>query len=287
MKEDGLNKGFLEAKKITRGFAKTFYLASVFLPKDKRLASYAIYALCRLSDESVDSMQAHSKKEALNKINKSIETAYSKTPIEDNLLLSFRHTVIKYAIPKEYFDELIEGMRMDLTQASYNNFNELYSYCYRVAGIVGLIMLRILGTREKSAEEFALSLGIAMQITNILRDIKEDFSRGRIYLPLEDLNKFSLSKENIASNKVNDDFIKLMKFEIERCREYYQKSQKGIQMITGPRERFVVIAMKEMYSQILRQIEKQSYDIFSSRAHLNKFQKILAVIKVIMRGEYL
>jgi phytoene synthase len=176
---------------------------------------------------------------------------------------------------------------MDLTQASYNNFNELYSYCYRVAGIVGLIMLRILGTREKSAEEFALSLGIAMQITNILRDIKEDFSRGRIYLPLEDLNKFSLSKENIASNKVNDDFIKLMKFEIERCREYYQKSQKGIQMITGPRERFVVIAMKEMYSQILRQIEKQSYDIFSSRAHLNKFQKILAVIKVIMRGEYL
>ncbi|MDD3087844.1 MAG: phytoene/squalene synthase family protein [Candidatus Omnitrophica bacterium] len=287
MKEDGLNKGFLEAKKITRGFAKTFYLASVFLPKDKRLASYAVYALCRLSDESVDSMQAHSKKEALNKINKSIETAYSKTPIEDNLLLSFRHTVIKYAIPKEYFDELIEGMRMDLTQASYNNFNELYSYCYRVAGIVGLIMLRILGTREKSAEEFALSLGIAMQITNILRDIKEDFSRGRIYLPLEDLNKFSLSKENIASNKVNDDFIKLMKFEIERCREYYQKSQKGIQMITGPRERFVVIAMKEMYSQILRQIEKQSYDIFSSRAHLNKFQKILAVIKVIMRGEYL
>lgn len=287
MKEDGLNKGFLEAEKITRGFAKTFYLASVFLPKDKRLASYAVYALCRLSDESVDSMQAHSKKEALNKISKSIETAYSKNPINDYLLLSFRYTVIKYAIPKEYFDELIEGMRMDLTQTCYNNFNELYSYCYRVAGIVGLIMLRILGAREKSAEEFALSLGIAMQITNILRDIKEDSSRGRIYLPLEDLNKFSLSKEYIASNKVNDNFIGLMKFEIKRCREYYQKGQKGIPMITGPRERFVVIAISEMYSQILRQIEKQSYDIFSSRAHLNKFQKIITVIKVIMRGEYL
>ncbi len=287
MKTESLSRGFLEAERITRNFAKTFHLASVFLPKDKRLASYAVYAICRLSDESVDDSQAYSGAENLNKINKRIETAYSKEPINDNLLLSFRYTIIKYSIPKKYFDELIEGMRMDITQTRYSNFNELYSYCYRAAAVVGLIMLRILGSENKLSEEYAISLGIAMQLTNILRDVKEDYSRGRVYLPLEDLSKFCVSVKDIASNKVNGNFVELMKFEIKRCREYYQKSQRGIRMITGARERFVVIAMREMYSQILKQIERKSYDIFSSRAHLNKFQKILTVIKIIIRGEYL
>ena len=287
MKTYSLSRGFLEAEGITKNFAKTFYLASVFLPKDKRLASYAVYAICRQSDESVDNIQAYSEAENLNKINKRIETAYSKAPINDNLLLSFRYIIIKYGIPKKYFDELIEGMRMDMRQNRYTNFSELYSYCYRVAAVVGLIMLKILGSKNKLSEEYAISLGIAMQLTNILRDIKEDYLRGRIYLPLEDLSRFCVSVKDIESNKADGNFVELMKFEIRRCREYYQKSQRGIQMITGIRERFVVIAMREMYSQILKQIEKKSYDIFSSRAHLNKFQKILTVFKITLRGEYL
>jgi len=287
MQDSKIKVGFIRAERITKHFAKTFYLASLFLPRDKRLASYAVYAICRISDESVDSDTGLDKKTYLNKIKENIETVYSNNPLQDNLLLAFRFTINKYSIPKEHFKELILGMEMDLIKTRYNDFDELYSYAYRAAGVVGLIMQKILGTKNGTAEEFSVSLGVAMQITNILRDLKEDWSRERLYLPLEDMNKFKVAENDIASGNVNISFKSLMNFEINRCRNYYKKASGGFKMIPGLRERFVVIAMSEMYSAILDQIELTSYDVFSGRIKVSYLKKIFIIIKIFTRGKYL
>jgi len=286
--EKQLKSGFLKAKKITKKFAKTFYISSIFLSKEERLAAYAVYTICRISDETVDTQNPKiNRNKTLNNVKKYIEDAYSKKTLNNDLLLAFRYTVNKYNIPKEYFDELLSGMYMDMTKTRYENFDELYQYCYKVAGVVGLIMLKILGAKDDSAKDYAVKLGIAMQLTNILRDIKEDYLRQRIYLPLEDLERFKLCESDIASEKISENFKRLIDYEIARCYKYYHEAEKGIQLISGIRERFVVIAMKKIYSAILEQIKINSYDVFSKRISVSKIKKIITLIKIILKGDYL
>jgi len=287
MDDKNLEAGYLQAQEITRNFAKTFYLASFFLPKNKRLAAYSVYAICRISDETVDNPKGDSSASDLKELKKKIETAYTDTFLNDNLLLAFRKTIKTYSIPIELFYELIEGMQMDLTTSRYQDFQELYTYCYRAAGIVGLIMLKIFDAKEKLAGSFAVDLGIAMQLTNILRDIKEDYQRKRIYLPLSELDKFMVTKKDIETQNNNSNFKALILAQIIRCREYYEKSKKGIRMIPGLRERFVVILMREMYSAILNEIEKNAFDVFTRRAQVNLFKKLAIILKILIRGEYL
>jgi phytoene synthase len=176
---------------------------------------------------------------------------------------------------------------MDLNKNRYENFNELYTYCYRVAGVVGLIMLKIFGSHYKEAEKYAVDLGIAMQLTNILRDIKEDFERGRIYLPGDEMERFGVSKDFIAGNKMNSDFIALLQFQIARARQYYQRSAKGIKMINNVLSRLVVCMMMEMYAGILNVIEENDYDVFSQRAHVTTAGKLGIAIKILFKGYYL
>jgi len=287
MQKNDLQLGFLEAKRITQNFAKTFFLASLFLPKKKRLASYAVYAICRISDESVDAKNSTQKAEYLNNIKSRIHAAYSNEKLNDKLLLCFRSTVNTFSIPEEYFNQLIEGMQMDLTKSRYQDFQELYTYCYRAAGIVGLIMLKIFNAKENQAERFAVDLGIAMQLTNILRDIEEDYQRGRIYLPLCELDKFMVTEKDIGNKNNNSNFKALITNQISRCKEYYKQSIKGIRLIPGLRERFVVILMREMYSAILNEIEKNAFDVFTRRAQVNLLKKITILLRILIRGEYL
>lgn len=287
MPKNDLQLGFLEAKRITQNYAKTFFLASLFLPKKKRLASYAIYAICRISDESVDEKNSIQKAEALNKIKSRIHAAYSSEKLNDKLLLCFRSTVNTFNIPEEYFNQLIEGMQMDLTKSRYQNFQELYSYCYRAAGIVGLIMLKIFDAKKNLAVSFAVDLGIAMQLTNILRDVDEDYQRKRIYLPLSELEKFMVTEKDIENKNNNSNFKALITAQIDRCKEYYNQSKKGIRLIPGLREKFVVIVMREMYSAILNEIEKNAFDVFTRRAQVNLLKKIAILLRILIRGEYL
>jgi len=287
MQRNDLQSGFLEAKRITKYFAKTFFLASLFLPERKRLAAYSVYAICRISDESVDAKNSSCQAESLNEIKTRVHTAYSNEKLNDKLLLCFRATVNRFSIPEEYFNQLIEGMRMDIVQNRYRDFKELYSYCYRAAGIVGLIMLKIFGADENKAKNFAVDLGIAMQLTNILRDIKEDYQRGRIYLPLQELDKFMVTEKDIKTQNNNTNFKALMLYQINRCREYYKGSKKGIRMIPGLRERFVAIAMREIYAAILNEIERNKFDVFTKRARVNIFKKIIIIFNILIRGEYL
>jgi phytoene synthase len=280
-----LSAGFQKAREITKQYAKTFYFASHFLDKEKRDASYALYALCRISDESVDGSSNEAGLQKLDQLQKLIDEVYSQCPLNDSLLYAFRSTVNKYGIPKLYFEELILGMRMDLQKSRYQNFSELYQYCYKVAGVIGLMILKIFGYSQKKAEDYAVSLGIAMQLTNILRDIKEDFSRGRIYLPQVDMREYGINERDLDKTTVSDAFKELMQFQIKRARQYYSESEKGIRMIEDGRARFVALAMKEMYAGILGAIEKNNFDVLTRRAHVTTLGKIAILFKVI-RKEY-
>lgn len=267
---------------LTKKYAKTFYFASHFLPKDKKYAAYAVYAICRVSDEAVDGKTINNNTKSLDRIKENIDSAYGKGEIRNNVLLAFRDTVTKYDIPKYYFDQLIEGMRLDLNKKRYANFTELYEYCYKAAGVVGLILLKILGSYDAKTQEYSVNLGIAMQLTNILRDIKEDFQRGRIYLPQDEMEKCGVTESNISRMIVDDNLVNLLKFQIERAKEYYKSSSYGIATIGNLRCRFVAAIMKNMYAGILDSIENNGYDIFSRRAHVDLFKKITITLKTLL-----
>lgn len=279
--------GFLLAKAITKHHAKTFYFASRFLKKEKRSSAYTVYAICRISDEAVDGKQDSSALDNLAILQQKIDSAYKNAPLADSLLSAFQQSINKYHIPKKYFDALIEGMHMDLYKNRYKNFEELYDYCYKVAGVVGLIMLEIFGYTDPKATDYAISLGVAMQLTNILRDVKEDFNRNRIYLPENEMQRFQVSKNDISRSQINENFKALMKFQIARSREYYEKAKQGIKMLDDLNSRFVVCAMADIYSGILNSIEKNDFDVFTRRACVSTPRKIIAVLKIIFKGKYL
>lgn len=282
-----LQTGFQEAKKITKKFAKTFYLASLFLPKDKKYASYAIYAICRLSDEAVDELSSSDQKNNLQKLEQKIASAYSGEETNEPLLVAFRHTVNNYEIPKEYFEALIEGMRMDLEIKQYPNFLALQEYCYKAAGVVGLIMLKIFGYKDKIARDYAVKLGIAMQLTNILRDINEDLMRGRIYIPQDEMLQFNVLKGQLSQGRNNEDFKNLLRFQIGRCRKLYNESLAGIKLIDNFPSRLVVLAMRGIYSGILDSIIKNNYDVFTKRAFVSKLKKLKIILVILLGRKHL
>ncbi|MDD3296464.1 MAG: phytoene/squalene synthase family protein [Candidatus Omnitrophica bacterium] len=271
-------KGFRKAKIITKKEAKTFYMASLFLPPKLRRASYSIYAICRRSDDAVDKKDSQQEKEKLLKVKEEISLAYSGLGLKDEILLAFQKTIQRFNIPIEYFGKLLEGMQMDLEKTRYKNFSELNDYCYKVAGIIGLIMLRLFRVKDKKAHPYAIDLGIAMQLTNIIRDIKEDFSRGRIYLPQEEMSFFGVSDKHIADKILDEKFISFIKFQIDRAKSYFFLSEKGLRFIPGLRQRFVAKLMSKAYFEILNEIEKNNYDIFSRRCYVNTAKKIGIII---------
>ncbi|MFH1363382.1 MAG: phytoene/squalene synthase family protein [Candidatus Omnitrophota bacterium] len=287
MDNQALKKSFLQAKKITQKHAKSFYFASSFLGKKERLAAYAVYAICRISDDSADALDQPLRLKALEKIASDIEAAYQKKTPAEGPLYAFQATVEQYKIPKTYFQDLLKGMCQDLEVFNYKNFDQLYQYCYWVAGVVGLIMLKIFDTDSEEAKKSAVSLGIAMQLTNILRDIKEDYQNKRLYLPEDEMARFGISSQSIASEAVDDKFKAFLKWQIQRARKYYQNSLPGIKMIPGWRSRLTVYLMKEIYAGILTALEKNGYDPFRRRAATGKIAKIMLLVKIIFSGKYL
>ncbi len=281
--ENSLEAGFKKAQYITKKHAKTFYFASKVLNKEKRIACYCIYAVCRLIDEAVDLTPVNAANK-LNNIKSKINISYSSQPIKENLFLALRHITNKYSIPKEYFIELISGMEIDLDKNRYSNFNELYSYCYKVAGVIGLMLLKIIGIDNEDAQKHAIELGIAMQLTNIIRDIKEDYFRNRIYLPLDELKQYNLCENDIKDSTLNNDFIDLLKMQVKRAKSYYFHSKQGIALIKQKQFRMLVALMSEIYSLILEEIEKKGYDVFSKRIYVSNIKKIMTLLKHILRN---
>jgi phytoene synthase len=273
------NRTFEECRVYTKQYAKSFYFSSFMLPKEKRFASYAVYAFCRYADNVVDlSESLEETQKHLAKLIIDLDKIYDGH-IPEGKSCAFCETIKKYKIPKKYFVELIEGVEMDNTIKRFNTNENLDKYCYKVASVVGIIMCYIFGYSDNEAFDYAECLGKAMQITNILRDIKEDFEMGRVYIPQQVLKEFGYSEEDIKNNLVNENFKKLLKYYIYEARYLYNKAYYGIPYLTNDGSRGTVLLMLKVYSGILNKIELQNYDIYSSRVYVNSAEKISIYIK--------
>ena len=276
-----LISSYKECRLYTRHYAKSFYFSSYLLPKEKRYAAYAIYLFCRYADNIVDMASKHTHEEVERKIYSLLENlddiysgkdSFGKYSLNGSFS-AFANTVKKYDIPKFYFTELIEGVSMDINTKRYDTFAGLERYCYKVASVVGLIMSEIFGYTNNSALTYAIDLGKAMQLTNILRDINDDYKMGRVYIPQDELDKFSYTEDDIKNKIINQNFIRLIKFQIERAREFYSLAEKGIPYLTDDGSRTTVVLMQKIYSGILKKIEENNYDIYSRRVFVSKAEK--------------
>jgi phytoene synthase len=276
---------FTAARAICRRHARSFYFSSFFLPREKRDAAYAVYAFCRLLDDATDEATDGPASEAtITRFRGILNAVYAGRVDESDAtetgmaLRAFAVTVDRYGIPRQYFDDVADGCRMDLTVTRYATWADLRVYCYRVAGVVGLVMCRVFGLADLSAETQAVLMGEAMQLTNILRDVGEDFARGRIYLPGEDLLQFGVTEADLSAGIVNDRFRSLMAFEIERARQLYREGAAGLAALPDDGSRFTAAAMGVIYAGILGAIERQRYDVFTGRARLSTRQKLLRLV---------
>lgn len=268
-------------------YAKTFYLGSKFFPLEKRKAIWAVYVWCRRTDEIVDgpnvSQDPNKLLADLKEWETKLDLLFEGKPT-DALDYALAESLKIFPGPKEPYYDMIEGMRMDLPvvgQQRYDNWDDLYLYCYRVASTVGLMTMPVMGVSPgftiEQATPPAVALGIALQITNILRDVGEDYrDRGRIYLPQDDMARFGVSEEQIKAGTVDDNYRALMKFEIQRAREYYALAASGIRML-APEARMPVQSSLDLYSQILDSIERNGYDNFSQRAYVSNLSKFLTL----------
>ena len=281
-KKLSLANAYEYCRQIAKHHAKTFYLATRFLPRKQQNPIFAMYALLRTVDDLVDLAEDKLTNGQLTReeINRSIEDwkarlkeCYAGQHLDDPILMAWHDTLRQYVIPIELPLDLIDGVAMDIEFTPFETFDELYVYCYKVASVVGLMTAEIFGYSDRKALSHAIDLGISMQLTNILRDIGEDVDRGRIYLPLEDLRRFGYSREEFMSKTMNGNFVDLMKFQIERARRYYASSDKGIPMLEK-NSRFAVSISRRNYSDILKAIEQNDYDVFTRRAYRSLYQKI-------------
>lgn len=267
-----LEESFRACQAYTRQHAKSFYFASHVLPREKRMASYAVYAFCREADNIVDihagSGGGDESLRRLEDLRRQLDLVYGSSGPPSPHLRALRETVAAYAIPQTYFLDVVRGVEMDLTRVRYRSFDELKEYCYCVASVVGLIMTKIFGVSDNSADRHAVDLGTAMQLTNILRDVREDFAMGRIYLPLEELASKGVTEDDISRGVVDDRFRELMRFQVARARSYYAAAEPGIPMITDDGSRFCVRLMSRTYAGILSAIERNNYDVFAARAYV-------------------
>jgi phytoene synthase len=271
-----LEPAYAAAQDICRTHARSFYFASNFLPRPKRDHAYAIYAFCRLLDDAADESGSLT---AVDRFSTLLDGCYAdRSAASDELAIrAFVHTVHCCRIPREHFDALAEGCRMDFFINRYETWDDLEQYCYRVAGVVGLIMCCVFGVNDPGAKAHAVSMGNAMQLTNILRDVREDMERGRIYLPTADMDRFKIGPRQIASRRWTRPFAELMKFEIARARSLYRDGAQGVGYIENDGSRLTACVMAVLYSGILRAIESMEYDVFRHRGQVSLFGKLRRV----------
>lgn len=262
------------AKDIAKTSKSSFYYAFNLLPEKKRDAMNTVYAFCRKTDDIVDEGNETDeiKYEKLHKWRLELEKALDGHS-HYILLNKLGKTIHNFNIPYEPFFELLKGMEMDLQKKSYLTFDELKQYCYRVASTVGLMCIEIFGYKHKSAKDFAVNLGIALQLTNILRDVNKDSKNGRIYLPKEDLQKFSYSESEIFNKAYNENFVNLMKFEINRAEKYFEIATENLNLDDKP-AMFAARAMQHIYKRLLEKIVEAEYNVYKKNIRVNSFEKV-------------
>ena len=295
-----LEEAYEYCRKITAKYSKTFYLGTLLMPEEKRKAIWAIYVWCRRTDELVDGPQSKfTTPETLELWEEQLESVFAGVPIDDPDV-ALADTVERFPkIDIQPFRDMIAGQRMDLYRNRYETFEELKQYCYRVAGTVGLMTTAVLGVGDrrdtspwnKNRQPYipiseAIALGIANQLTNILRDVGEDAQRGRIYLPLEDLALFNYTEQDLFDGVIDDRWQALMRFQIKRARQYFNEAEKGISYLIQD-ARLPVITALTIYQGILDVIERNQYDVFNQRAYVSGPRKMLYLPVAWLRAQVL
>ena len=270
----------------TKQSGSNFYYSFLFLSRPRREAMYTIYTFCKMVDNAVDEPPAGSHPlEEVARWRKEVAATYQGRPIQP-VTMSLATHLHMFDIPESLLQELITGVEMDLTINRFATFPELYQYCYRVASVVGLICLKIFQTRSPAAEDYAVNLGLAFQLTNILRDLKGDAELNRIYLPLEDLHRFGYSEEALLQQRSSPALINLVQFESQRARSYYQKAQEILQALPASDQKSLVVAeiMRGVYSRILQQIEDDHYQVFGPRIRVAPLQRLAIAANIWIRS---
>jgi 15-cis-phytoene synthase len=261
------------SKEIAKKSKSSFYYAFNLLPNEKREAMNTVYAFCRETDDIVDegNEPEEIKYEKLRKWRIELEKAVMGHS-DYTLLNKLGKTISQFNIPLDPFFELLKGMEMDLSYKRYLSFDDLVTYCYRVASTVGLMCIEIFGYKHKSTKDYAVNLGIALQLTNILRDIKKDSLKGRIYLPQQDLEKFSYSESDLLAHTYNTNFVDLMVYETNRAQEYFNKATMNLNL-EDKAAMFAARAMQHIYHKLLEKIINADYNVFQKNIKINKIEK--------------
>ena len=282
-----LATAYEECRRVTRREARNFYFAFLTLPARQRRAIYVAYTFCRYCDDSVDAEGSTAEKlERVNRLRGMLDATYAGYATEP-LFIGLSDVAKSYDIPREYFEEVLSGVEADLVKTRYADFNELRQYCYRVASVVGLICIHIFGySGGDAARQRAIDLGLAMQLTNICRDVREDWEFGRIYLPEDEMKRFGVSESDLAQGTVTDDFGKLMQFQIDRAREYF-KSGRELLPYLSRRSRACPAALGLIYGGVLNKIEDAGYDVFGERIGLSKSAKLGLMARAWLTGPWL
>ncbi|MCO6510177.1 MAG: phytoene/squalene synthase family protein [Aridibacter famidurans] len=292
-----IERAYEYCENVTRRHAKSFYFAARFLPKFKQPPVFAIYAFCRHVDDEIDESDFRTEEEAARAVDEwrrrlddvfdSARSGNAKAAARhaaegprqkalEDVFTAWRHMLGRYHIPREIPLDLIRGVLMDTWKKRYATFEELYVYSYHVASTVGLMTSPILGYSDDEALLYAEKMGVAMQLTNILRDVKEDAEMGRIYLPAEDLDRFGVTEAQIFEGVADERFREMMAFQVARAKDLYAEGEKGIPYLDRD-SRFTVLLASRIYARILDEIEALDYDVFRTRAHTTKAQKLLSM----------
>ncbi len=262
-------------KNMTAMYARSFYFASQFFPREKRRATYALYGFARYTDNLVDNPRDRDKEELLRELDHlrwEIETAYRRKESEHPVVKPFIQAAHAFSIPIEYPLDLIKGVAMDVSHSRYAHFEDLYIYCYRVAGTIGLMMTYIIGFSHRDAFEYAEKLGVAMQLTNILRDIREDKNRGKIYLPMSELKRFNVPEEDFFQERFSGKMQKLLKETASDAHRYYNEAEPGISFLDED-SRFAIYAASRLYRGILKKFEDRDFNPFTGRVSVSFYEK--------------
>jgi phytoene synthase len=278
-----LRGSFEHCHAITRQHARSFYFSSFPLPEAKKQAAFAIYAFCRHIDDCIDAAPDGAEvplptRQKLSADLEAMEAGRSDLPFAP----AFAEVNRQYSIPRDYYLDLIAGCCADRGSVDIANFAELELYCYQVASVVGLMMSKVFGLRDAEGASKAIAMGTAMQLTNILRDVGEDFAMGRIYLPRDEREAFGITPEVLRRGENGPAWQAFVKMQIARARDYYERGEKGLALLPDDGSRLTARLMAEVYGGILGAIERADYDVFSRRCFVSTWRKLGTAFRLLL-----
>lgn len=272
----------MHSRRVARESGSNFYFSFFFLPKQKREGLFSVYAFSRLVDDAVD--EAADEEEARREIGlwrERLRSCYGNlgNPADPHPILpELVSTIRRFEIPEKYFEDLLRGVEMDLVKKRYETFSELETYCYHVAGTVGLLCNRIFGLKDPRGEEYAVLLGTAFQLTNILRDVGPDWRRGRIYLPREDLRRFGLDEEAIPA-EASPAFLEMLRFEAARAESYFDRAR-SVLPFSVRKKILPSEIMTAFYRRILEKLKEENFPVLQKKIALSGWEKFYLIAKI-------